>query len=389
MTLGRLILRNVVRRPVRLALTVCGLAMVVVAVGLIRLTLDEWQAAARGAHHNRLITVHAMSERLRLPLAYAGRLAAMPGVRRLHYGNYFGGVYRDPKESFGSFAEQATTLFATYPELVIAEAQQRAFQQDRRGCIIGQALAQRFGWKIGDAITLTGTAYPGEWELVVRGIFRSNNPHLMGEGELYLHWAYANERLKATDPDRADQVGWFVVVPAADADARRVAAEIDAGFANSFAETRTEPEQAYIAGWVARSGTLLRGLEGLAMVINGIAVLVLLNALALAMRERTREYAVMKVLGYHARHFWGLVVGESILIALCGGALGLTLLLPAARLYAYMTQANGVIAPYALTSETVALCLGIMVAVGILAGLWPALRVTRMTALLGLRHAGE
>lgn len=388
MTLGRLILRNAVRRPVRLALTVCGLAMVVVAFGLIRLTLDEWQSAARGAHHNRLVTVHAMSERLRLPLAYAGRLAAMPGVRRLHYGNYFGGVYRYPKDSFGSFAEQAATLFDTYPEIIIPEDQQRAFQQDRRGCIVGWRLAQRFGWKVGDAISLTGTIYPGEWDMVVRGIFRSTNPNVFGDGELFLHWAYANERLKTADPDRADQVGWFVVVPAVAADARRVASEIDAGFANSFAETRTESEQAYFAGWVARSSTLLQGLEGLSGVINGIAVLVLLNALSLAMRERTREYAVMKVVGFQARHLWWLVMGESVLLALCGGALGLALLLPAARLYAYMTESNGYVAHYVLTGETAAVCLGVMLVVGLLAGLWPGLRVTRMTALSGLRHAG-
>ena len=184
MTLGRLILRNTMRRPVRLGLTVGGLAMVVLAFGLIRLTLDQWEAGSRAALKNRLITVHAMSDQLRLPLAYKDRLTVIPGVRTVHFGSVFDGVYQDPKQSFASYAEQAATFFDTYPEVVVSDAERLAFQQDRRGCIIGHRLAARFGWKVGEAITLKGTVYPGDWELVVRGIFRSTSPNVMGEGEL-------------------------------------------------------------------------------------------------------------------------------------------------------------------------------------------------------------
>lgn len=388
MTLGRLILRNTVRRPVRLLLTVGGLAMVVLAFGLIRLTLDQWQAGSRTALKNRFVTVHAMSEMLRLPLAYKDRMAVISGVRTVHFGSVFDGVYQDPKQSFGSYAEQASTFFETYPEIVLRDAERLAFQQDRRGCIIGHRLAARFGWKVGDAITLKGTVYPGDWELVVRGIFRSTNPNVMGEGELYLHWAYANERLKTTEPDRADQVGWYVVRAAEGVNGQTVAGAIDASFANSAAETRTESEQAFLAGWVARSGALLRGLEWMSGVINGIALLVLVNALAMAVRERTREYAVIKTLGFQPRHLVTLVLGESLLLALCGGSLGIGLLFPAAQFYAVMTQDRGYIASYHITAETMALCLAMMMAVGLLAALWPAIRLIRMTTLEGLRHAG-
>lgn len=102
-----------------------------------------------------------MSDELRLPLAYKDRLAVIPGVRTVHFGSVFGGVYQDPKQSFGSFAEQAATFFETYPEVVLSDAERLAFQQDRRGCIIGHRLAARFGWKVGEAITLKGTVYPG------------------------------------------------------------------------------------------------------------------------------------------------------------------------------------------------------------------------------------
>jgi len=388
MTLGWLILRNTVRRPVRLGLTVGGLAMVVLAFGLIRLTLDQWQAGSRAALKNRLITVHAMSDELRLPLAYKDRLTVIPGARTVHFGSVFGGVYQDPKQSFGSFAEQASTFFETYPEVVLSDAERLAFLQDRRGCIIGHRLAARFGWKVGEAITLKGTVYPGDWELVVRGIFRSTSPNVMGEGELYLHWAYANERLKTTEPDRADQVGWYVVRAADGVNGQTVAWAIDASFANSAAETRTESEQAYFAGWVARSGALLRGLEWMSGVINGIALLVLVNALAMAVRERTREYAVIKTLGFQPRHLVSLVLGESLLLALLGGGLGLILLFPAAQLYAVMTQDRGYVASYPITTETMGACLAVMLLVGLLAAVWPAVRLIRMTTLEGLRHAG-
>ena len=388
MTLCRLILRNTLRRPVRLGLTVGGLAMVVLAFGLIRLTLDEWQAGTRAALKNRLVTVHAMSDLLRLPLAHKERIAAIPGVQSVHFGSWFGGVYQDPKQSFGSFAEQASTLLDTYPEILLPEAERLAFLQDRRGCIVGLRLATRFGWKIGDVIPLKGTVYPGDWDVVVRGIYRSINPKVMSDQELYLHWAYANERLKTTEPDRADQVGWYVIRTAPGANGHTVAAAIDAGFANSAAETRTESEQAFVAGWIARSGALLRGLEWLSGIINGIALLVLVNALAMAVRERTREYAVIKTLGFQPRHLFILVLGESLLLALCGAGIGLGLLLPAARLYAVMTREGSSLVSYELTVETVGLCLGLMIAVGILAALWPALRLIRMTTLEGLRHAG-
>ena len=388
MTLGRLILRNTLRRPVRLGLTIGGLAMVVLAFGLIRLTLDEWQAGSRMALNNRLVTVHAMSDLLLLPLAHKERIATIPGVQSVHYSVWFGGVYQDPKQSFGSVAVNAATMFDSYPEILLPEDERLTFLRDRRGCIVGERLAASFGWKIGDVIPLKGTAYPGDWDVIVRGIYRSTNPKLFSDRVMYLHWAYVNERLKTTEPDRANQVGWYVIRTAPGANGHTVAEAIDASFANSAAETRTESEQAFLAGWIARSGALLRGLEWLSGVINGIALLVLVNALAMAVRERTREYAVIKTLGFQPRHLVTLVLGESLLLALCGGGIGLGLLLPAARLYAFMTAEGVYMASYEMTIETVSLCFGLMLTVGMLAALWPAIRLIRMTTLEGLRHAG-
>lgn len=388
MTLLRLMLRNTVRRPVRLALTIGGLAMVVLAFGLLRLTLDEWQSGVKAAAHNRLITVHAMSDSLQLPLAYKERIAVIPGVQLVHYGNVFGVEYRDAKESFGSFAEHMGTFFETYPEVILNESDRLAFLKDRGGCLIGWKLAARFGWKVGDVIPLKGTTHAGNWELVVRGIFHSSNPAIMGEGELYVHWQFANERLKTTAPDRVDQVGWYVATTAPGVSPRTVVAAIDATFANSFAETRTEREQAYIAGWVARAGALLDALDWMSGVMNGIAALVLVNALAMAVRERTREYGVMKTLGFQPRHLVTLVLGESLLVALGGALVGLGLLYPAARLYAVMVAGGKTVGTYEITAETIWLCLGMMMLVGLLAALWPAVRLSRMTTLEGLRHRG-
>lgn len=388
MTLLRVMLRNTIRRPVRLALTIGGLAMVVLAFGLLRLTLDEWHSGVKAAANNRLITVHAMSDSLQLPLAYKERMAVIPGVQLVHYGNVFGVEYRDAKESFGAFAEEMKTFFETYPEVILNDSDRLAFLQDRGGCLIGWKLAARFGWKVGDVIPLKGTTHAGNWELVVRGIFHSSNPAIMGEGELYVHWQFANERLKSTAPDRVDQVGWYVATTAPGVNPRTVVAAIDTTFANSFAETRTEREQAYIAGWVARSGALLDALDWLSGVMNGIAALVLVNALAMAVRERTREYGVMKTLGFRSSHLAALVLGESLLVALGGALVGLGLLYPAARLYAVMVAGGKTVGSYEITAETIWLCLGMMVLVGAVAALWPAVRLSRMTTLEGLRHRG-
>lgn len=388
MTLLRVMLRNTIRRPVRLALTIGGLAMVVLAFGLLRLTLDEWHSGVKAAANNRLITVHAMSDSLQLPLAYKERMAVIPGVQLVHYGNVFGVEYRDAKESFGAFAEEMKTFFETYPEVILNDSDRLAFLQDRGGCLIGWKLAARFGWKVGDVIPLKGTTHAGNWELVVRGIFHSSNPAIMGEGELYVHWQFANERLKSTAPDRVDQVGWYVATTAPGVNPRTVVAAIDTTFANSFAETRTEREQAYIAGWVARSGALLDALDWLSGVMNGIAALVLVNALAMAVRERTREYGVMKTLGFRPSHLAALVLGESLLVALGGALVGLGLLYPAARLYAVMVAGGKTVGSYEITAETIWLCLGMMVLVGAVAALWPAVRLSRMTTLEGLRHRG-
>ncbi len=388
MTLLRVMLRNTIRRPVRLALTIGGLAMVVLAFGLLRLTLDEWHSGVKAAANNRLITVHAMSDSLQLPLAYKERMAVIPGVQLVHYGNVFGVEYRDAKESFGAFAEEMKTFFETYPEVILNDSDRLAFLQDRGGCLIGWKLAARFGWKVGDVIPLKGTTHAGNWELVVRGIFHSSNPAIMGEGELYIHWQFANERLKGTAPDRVDQVGWYVATTAPGVNPRTVVAAIDTTFANSFAETRTEREQAYIAGWVARAGALLDALDWLSGVMNGIAALVLVNALAMAVRERTREYGVMKTLGFRSSHLAALVLGESLLVALGGALVGLGLLYPAARLYAVMVAGGKTVGSYEITAETIWLCLGMMVLVGAVAALWPAVRLSRMTTLEGLRHRG-
>lgn len=388
MTLGRLVLRNTVRRPVRTGLTVVGLAMVVLAFGLIRLTLDQWTVTATEANKNRLVTVHAMSGFLKVPLAYKDRIAALPGVQSVHFGVWFGGIYKDPKQPLASFAEAPGTLFSTYPEIVLSEESKLRFIQDRRGCVVGERLAERHGWKVGDVIPLMGTAYPGQWEVVVRGIYRSTNVKIFSDEELYLHWDYVNEQMKTTDPNLADQVEWFTIRTLPGAQPASVAADIDATFANSFAETRTELEQAFMAGWLARSGALLHGLELMSAVINGIALLVLANALAMAVRERTKEYGVLKTLGFQPRHFFGLVLGESLALAFLGGMLGLGLLSPVSKLYGALSSTGGYVPIYELTADTVWLCLAVMLLVGLLASLWPSLRLIRTTTLDALRHIG-
>ncbi|TAJ09561.1 MAG: ABC transporter permease [Nitrospirae bacterium] len=389
MTLFHLAYRNAWRQKARTILTVAGLAVVVLGLGLLRTTVTAWYAGVEASVQNRLITRHAASLSIHLPLAYRDRIAALPGVTGVSYANWFGGVYRDAKGFFPQFAVEARSYLDLYPEFRLTAAERDAFLGDRQSCIVGRKLAAQHGWKIGDQIPLKGSLYPGDWEFVVRGIYQGAE-RATDETLLLFHWDYLNERRRATDPDRANTAGWFVVQVTEASRAATLANAVDAGFANSAAETRTETEQAFQMGFVAMAGTLILTLDLMAVLLNGITLLVLANALAMSVRERTREYAVMKTLGFRPIHLAGLIAGESLLIAALGAAVGATLTIPACKAYgALLTNRLGNFFPvFALQLRTLWLIIGATLLVGLMASVAPILRVTRIRITEGLRHIG-
>jgi putative ABC transport system permease protein len=246
-------------------------------------------------------------------------------------------------------------------------------------------LAARYGWRLGDSVVLKGTYFPGEYQFVLRAIYTGRDPST-DETMFFFHWDYLNESLKKIAPEKADQVGWFLVQVAHPDLAAPVTAHIDALFKNSLAETLTETEKAFNLGFVSMTETILLAIQAVSWVVIGVILVVLANTMAMSARERLGEYAVLKTMGFRTQHLAGLIVGESLILALTGGLLGLALTFPAIRLFP--TSVSQYLGAFSVTEGTVALGLGLALAIGVLAALWPAWRAARTSIAGALRRVG-
>ncbi len=389
MPLFTLILRNTGRHPLRTLLTVAGIAVAISAFGLIRTVIGAWYGVADATAANRLITRNAISLVFPLPLAYQNALRAIPGINRVTFATWFGGIYIDERHSqFGQMAVDPATWLSVYPEFVLPPEQQQAFGRERNAAVIGIQLAERFGWKLGDTIRLRGTIFSGDWDLVVRGIYRGAR-RATDESNLFFHWDYLNERVRQIESWRADYVGWYVLQIGDPNASGSVAQAIDERFTNSVAETQTETEKAFVQGFVAMSATILAALKIISFVIIGVILLVLSNTMAMTARERLPEFAVLKTLGFGAAPLALLIGGESVLLGVFGGALGIALTFPAAHAFgAAMRQAFGGFFPVVVTPETVALCTAMALGVGLAAAIIPVWRAVTLSIVAGLRKVG-
>jgi putative ABC transport system permease protein len=323
-----------------------------------------------------------------LPLPYRQQIARVPGVAAVSWANWFGGVYGDPndfKNFWPRFAVDAETFYDLYPEYQVPADQLAQFRKERNACIIGRKLAAQHNFKIGDVITMEGDIFPGRWEWVVRGIYTGRD-QTVDETQMFFQWNYLYEQVRQREPGRPVEAGWFILrVEPPDA-MPRVATAVDEQFVNSRAPTKTETEKAFQQGFVAMSSAIITSLQVISVVIVGIILLVLANTILMAVRERTREYAVLKTLGFTARHLIALIFGESLLIALCGGLLGLALTFP---MVAGFGKALPTFFPIINVAPlTIALALGAALIAGAVAAFFPATRVVRMPIVAGLRTVG-
>jgi putative ABC transport system permease protein len=382
----KLIWRNTIRHPLRASLTVAGMAVAVLAFCLLRTMVAAWYAGVEGASPTRLVTRNAISLIYPLPLAYLPKLQSLTGVTAVVYGSWFGGVYKDERQFFPVFSvDPVRSYFEVYPELIIPEDQKLAFFQDRRGAIVGRALAARYGWRLGDSIILKGNIYPGEWQFVLRGIYTGAEA-TTDEGRFYFHWEYLNETLKKNADSRADHSSWFVLKVARPDLAPQVAAAADATFKNSLAETITETEKAFYLGFVSMTETILVAIQVVSWVVIGVILVVLANTMAMSARERLGEYAVLKTMGFKAPHLAALILGESLLLAAAGGLVGISLTFPA--VYVFRINLGQYFRVMPLTNHTLILGLAVALGVGLLAALFPAWRAARVSIAGALRKVG-
>jgi len=383
MFLLRLLLKNAFRHKLRTLLTMVGLVVAICAFGLLRTIVDAWYNGVEGTSSTRLVTRSAISLTFPLPLAYAARIRAVEGVSSVSWSNWFGGVYITERNFFPQLAIEPESYLALYPEYVLKDDEKHAFLRDQQGAIVGRKLAREYGWKIGDQIPLRGTIFPGTWTFTLRGIWDGAEAKT-DESQFLFHWKLLSETIRQRSGRNADYVGVFIVGIKDPNDAPIVSQRIDALFRNSLAETLTETEKAFQLSFVSMSEAILVAIEAVSLVIVVIIMAVMANTMTMTARERLAEYATLKALGFSPGFVVKLLFGESLVIALIGGGLGLLVTLPIAAAFA---QAVGTLFPVFIVSrETMALQLLASVVVGIVAAAWPAWKMSRINIVNGLRH---
>lgn len=378
----RLIFRNAWRHRLRSGLTVLGMVVAILAFGLLGTVVDAWYAGAEGAAANRLITRSSISLVFPLPLTYKDKIRAEDGVRDLSWANWFGGIYKEPKNFFAQFAVDGESYFRLYPEFVVPEAQMRDFLRDRKGCIVGRKLADTYGFKVGDTLTLKGTIYAGNWDFVVRGIYDGAKKGT-DQSQMFLHWAYLNEVVKAKMPGRANNVGVFIAEVTGADQVAAVSRAIDAEFVNSRAETLTETEKAFQLGFVAMTEAIVVAIRIVSYLVIFIIMAVMANTMAMTARERTAEYATLKALGFSPGFVAAMICGESLMLAGAGGLIGIGLTFPVAT--AFAAKMGTLFPVFNVSQATVLLQAGCALTVGVVAALLPMRRVARLAIVDGLR----
>ncbi len=381
----KLILRNIFRHKLRTWLTIIGLVVAVLAFGLLRTVVDAWYAGADAASNTRLVTRNAISLIFPLPITYEEKIRKIDGVRAVAHANWFGGVYITEKNFFPQFAVDAYHWFDLYPEFVISPEQKKAFQLDRKGCIVGRKLANNYGWKIGDIVPIRGTIFPGNWEFVIRGIYDGAEKKT-DTSQFFFQWDYLNETLLKTAPRRANLAGiYFIGVTQPDG-APEISAEIDKTFKNSLAETLTETEKAFQLGFVAMTEAIVVAIRAVSFLVIFIIMTVMANTIAMTARERTTEYATLKALGFKPRHITVLIFGESFAIALIGAIIGIALTFPVASKFA---ETMGTLFPvFNVSHSTLLMQLSAAAIVALVAAILPSYRASRMPIVEGLRNIG-
>jgi putative ABC transport system permease protein len=385
MMLLKILFRNAFHNKLRSSLTILGIAVAILAFGLLRTVINSWYAGVEAASTSRLVTRNAISIIFPLPISYKEKIRQIEGIKIVSWGNWFGGIYIDEKNFFANFCVDPVTYFELYPEFVLDPVQKKIFLADRKGFVAGRKLAAKYRWKPGDTVTLKGTIYPGNWDFVLRGIYQGRDK-TVDETQFFFHWDYLNETMKKAAPSRADQVGFYMVGVVRPDVAPDTALAIDKAFKNSLAETLTETEKAFNQGFIAMSGAIVTAIQMVSFVVIIIIMAVVANTMAMTTRERTGDYAIMKTLGFGGKDITVLIFGESFVITGAGCIIGIILTYPAAQ--AFGSELATFFPVFIVSPETLYYDAGAAIVIAILAALIPTRHAIRIRIADGLRRIG-
>jgi len=310
MALLRLILRLALRNRGRTLITTLGVGVTLLAFLILRTLVASWYSVNDDvAKSDQLEIRHKISIGFVLWRRMSEKIRSVPGVEEVSALIWFSGNYKDEKTRFGQLAVEGGSYFKIHPEYLAPADQMQAYMEDKSGALVGKELVDKYGWKLGDKVTLTGTIYPGNWDFTLRAIYPGAND-ATDKARLYMHYDHLQPQGDHTHR---------LVVKAEPAAAKR----IDALFANTDTPTKTESQLAVQRSWSTWSSGVIAAIDFAAVAILLILMLVLGNAMAMSAREGTREYATLRAIGYRTRHIIGLVLAEGFLIAALGILLGL------------------------------------------------------------------
>jgi putative ABC transport system permease protein len=372
-----LVRKNLFRRKLRAALMIVSILIAFMIFGVLAGFYRAFTAGEDRAAADRLITVNKINFTQPLPIAYFNRVRAVEGVRQVTFANWFGGYYQDPKNFMMTLAVEPETYFDVYRnEFDVPPEQLQAFIRDRSSALIGEKMASKWGWKVGDHVPIASNIFSQRsgghtWDFTIAGIVKGKAEHV-DTNLLLFQYAYFDE----TRSFGKDTIGWLILQTNSPETNDRVAKTIDAMFLNSSAETSTDTEKAFGKAFAAQFGNIAL----IVFLVVGAAFVTILmivgNTMALSIRERTREIGVLKTLGFSGGRILRMVLGESVLLALLGGVPGLVI----AGLIAMALRASlANIAPAFAVSPGIALeGIALMIALGLITGIIPALNAMRL-----------
>jgi putative ABC transport system permease protein len=376
-----LVWKNVWRRKFRTTFTLLSIFVAFLLFGLLMTIRAAFSLGIDIAGLDRLILIHKVSLIMPLPYAYLGRLQQTPGVELATHQTWFNGIYQEPANFFANIAVEPEPFLKVYPEFRVPPDQVQAWLADRQGAIAGRDLADRFGWKVGDRIPLTGTIWQPKqgqtWEFNLVGIYDGEDG--IDKTQFFFRYDYLDENRVEGE----GLVGWYVVKIADPSQAVALSRTFDEMFANSSAETKTTTEKGFIEGFAKQIGDIGTIMIAISSVVLFMFGLVAASTMAQSVRERTSEFAVLKTLGFTGRAILALVLAESLFIALVGGGLGLAL----AWLFVQQGDPTGGMLPiFVLAPRDVGIGVALMLAIGLLAGAAPALGAMRLRITDALRR---
>jgi putative ABC transport system permease protein len=379
MTIFQLVRKNLFRKKLRTILTTFAIFIAFVIFGVLATFQNALNAGVETAGADRLVVTNKINFTLPMPIAYVSRVAAVPGVKRVAHASWFGGYYKEPRNFLVAFAVDGAAYLDIYPELVLPPAQREAFLKDRGSILVGKTVAANWGWKIGDRIPLKSNIWrqkngSDSWDFTIAGVFQPREARI-DTNYVMFHYDY----FKETRSFGGDTVGWMIVKTADPKENERIMRATDAMFANSPFETETKTEQAFNKAFIEQMGDLgfiISAVVGAAFVT---IVLIAGNTMMLTVRERTNEIAVLKTIGFTSERIFGLVLAESLLLALIGGVLGVIVAWVASVGLAQATGGN--FGPMAFTLDTAIVSFVLMAALGLICGLLPALRAMRINVV--------